>query len=270
MPPAIVKQTFQPSSASPEPSTGRRYRSQYIIFESEDPEAMRVEVLAGEGAPTPSGGYAKWAHILRPQRVGLTVFEGYEPMTLSVPVMFDAVRENGERENVEDQIQRLEWMGGRGIKHHKGFTVGVGKPFLLEVFSTAGNKEAAIPLVPAQFQKAYLKWFIDDITWDEHPLRSSGGARIRQAATVKLIEYVVDPSAIEKTKEGFTVHHTTKSLFSLRKLVAFWAKGNPARVKEAIKVTLSENEHNKAIGSNADKKLKEHTAIRIANRFLHA
>jgi hypothetical protein len=269
MPPTIVKQTSQPTSGSGKPPAGLRYRSQYIIFEASDPKAMRIEVLAGEAAPTASGGYAKWAHIPRPQRIGLTVFEGYEPMTLTVPILFDAVRENGEQEDVEDQIQRLEWMGGRGIKHHEGFTVGVGKPFLLQVYSAAGNKEVAIPLVPVQFQKAYLKWFIDDITWDEHPLRSGGGHRIRQAATVKLIEYVIDPSALEQKKESFTVHHTTKSLPSLRKLVAFWARGNPARIKEAIKVTLAENSHNKAIGSNPDKTLKEHTAIRIANRFLH-
>jgi hypothetical protein len=154
-------------------------------------QKFSIEVLADEAAPTPSAGYAKWAHIPRPQRKALTVLEGYEPMTLTVPVLFDAVRENGFQEDVEDQIQWLEWMGGRGIKFVKSTEDGVGKPPLVEVYSAKGS-ERETPLVPKPFQTPNIKWFVDDLTFDEHPLRKSGGARIRQAVVVKLVEYVVD------------------------------------------------------------------------------
>ena len=121
-------------------STLLLYRKQYVIFEAQvTAPFVSVEVLAGDGAPTPSGGYAKWAHIPRPQRTAITVFEGYEPMTLSVPVLFDAVRQNGVREDVENQIQWLEWMAGRGIKHHEPFKVGEGRPPLLQIYAANGS-----------------------------------------------------------------------------------------------------------------------------------
>lgn len=278
-PPVVIREFPQPSTGGLGSETSPLlYRNQYIIFEASAHEPfVTVEVLAGEGAPTITGGYAKWAKIPRPQRVALTVFEGYEPRTVTVPVLFDAVRNNGVQENVEDQIQWLEWMAGRGPKHHEGFTVGVGKPVLLVVFTAAGKRGSRTPLVSIPIQNAEsgrtqksAKWFIENIAWDEHPLRSDGGARIRQAATVTLVEFVEDPVGSHQKKEGHTVKHTTKSLNTLKKLVLHYARGTKAQREEAWKVTLKENSHNKAIGTHAEKPLKVGTPIRIANRFLVA
>ncbi len=154
-------------------------------------DKQSIEVLADEAAPTPSTGYAKWAHIQRPQRKALTILEGYEPMTLTVPILFDAVRTNGLQEDCENEIQWLEWMGGRGIKYRKPYEAGVGKPPLIQVYAAEGNNRER-PLIPKPFQTPNVKWFVDDIVFDEHPLRSPGGARIRQAAVVKLVEHVTD------------------------------------------------------------------------------
>lgn len=271
-PPVIVREWPQPSTGGTGgETTPLLYRGQYIIFEAQVTNPIvTVEVLAGDGAPTASGGYAKWAHIPRPQRVSLTVFEGYEPMTLTVPVLFDSVRNNGVEENCENQIQWLEWMAGRGVKHHPGFQVGVGKPARVVVYTTHGGKAKATPLVPVPFQSANLKWFVEDIVWDEHPLRSSGGARIRQAASVKLVQYVQDPVGAPPKKEGYKTFHTTRTLNTLKKLVLAHARGTPAHRAEAVKVTLKENAHNRAIGSHAEKALKLNTAVRMAHRFLIA
>lgn len=270
-PPRIVGERPQPiTTGNVTVSNSAKFRAQYIIFESQGgPEGpVQVEVLAGEGAPTPSGGYAKWAKIQRPQRVALTVLEGYEPMMLTVPVLFDAVRNNGVREDVENQIQWLEWMGGRGIKKREPFNVGVGTPPLLVVYSAEGNGANMTPLVPAPFQSPNTKWFIEDMAWDEHPLKDAAGARIRQAATVHLVQYVKDPAQLSSTKESYSTHGTTRTLNTLRKLVLHYAKGTPAHREEAVRETLKENAHNKKIGSSPTKSLPEGTQIRIAHRFL--
>src|SRR4051812_47908097 len=44
----------------------------------------RVRVLCGDASPQPTGGYANFDTIDRPQRVGVPVFTGYDPITLEV------------------------------------------------------------------------------------------------------------------------------------------------------------------------------------------
>lgn len=245
-------------------------RTGYIIFRGELGEQKQiVEVLAGEAAPTPSGGYAKWARVPRPQRKSLTILEGYEPMTLTVPVLFDAVRGNGVREDVENQIQKLEWMAGRGVKYRQPYEAGVGKPPLVVVYSAKGEQRET-PLIPKPFQTPNIKWYVDDLTWDEHPLRSPGGARIRQACVVKLVEYVVDAlSPGGPRTAAFKTFHTTGSLNTVRKLVAHYLAGSRSRLGEAVSATVKLNGFNRAIGTNPEKKLKSNTAIRIPTKYLH-
>ena len=282
--PVIISEERQPNSASGHPKKKHHaksstvvgetsellsYRSGYIILESTTAEPVAIEVLADEAAPTPSGGYAKWVHIPRPHRTAITVFEGYEPMVLTVPILFDAVRKNGEQEDVENQIQWLEWMGGRGIKEHEGYRSGFGKPPLLTVYSARGSEKAS-PLIPLPFQAKHLQWYIDDITFDEHPLRSSGGSRIRQAAVVKLVQYVTDPPIKEKADPitGDRTYFTTATLNTVKGLVAHYLAGKRGRLHDAVHDTLHANRHNKAIGTNPGKPLKPGTRVRIPKKYL--
>jgi hypothetical protein len=66
---------------------------QQIVFYGEvfaNPSRNKTfAVLAGEGAPTVTGGYPKVQVIDRPQRIGLTVFQGYDPFTIDVPIRFN-------------------------------------------------------------------------------------------------------------------------------------------------------------------------------------
>ncbi len=265
------------------PSAGSLlFRPGYIIFVGELlGEVVELEVLAGEAAPTPSAGYAKWMHIPRPQRKALTILEGYEPFTLTVPVLFNAMLAGEGKqhsgEDVEDKIQWLEWMGGRGIKatgeKATAFHAGVGKPPLLQVYSAGGaSSEREFPLIPAPFQTQNIKWFIDDITWDEHPLRSAGGARIRQSAVVRLVEYVIDPAG-RKTpaKASYKVFRITPSLNTVEKLVKHWMAPkllHEGKLREAVSETLKANVANKTIGSHPQKVLKNGTHVRIPTKFL--
>lgn len=76
-----------------------------------------VEVLAGAGgAPTITDGYAKWLRIPRPQRNAVTILEGYEPTTLSVPITFSStmiagIAESGFRRTAEHKEATQTDMG---------------------------------------------------------------------------------------------------------------------------------------------------------------
>ncbi len=269
-PPEVIASFPQPLSGGPS-NKAPEYsgRPQYIVFIGKQGEQEKlVEVLADEAAPTPSAGYAKWIHVPRPQRTALTVLEGYEPFSLSVPVLFDAVRENNIRENVEFEIQKLEWMGGRGILAEEP---GVGKPPLVQVFSVS-NKTRSNELIPKPFQTSHIRWYVDDITWDEHPLRSTGGARIRQAAVVKLVQYVtISPATKGSTGPKYKTFQTNKSLNTVKKLVRhhmnknLLAKGD---LNQAVKETMAANKGNKAIGTNPEKPLKNGTKVLVPRSVL--
>jgi hypothetical protein len=276
--PVVIAQWAQPITSGKAGYTAPSYtsRRQFIVFQGVLGEntSPPIEVLAGEGAPTPSGGYAKWAHIPRPQRKALTILEGYEPFVLTVPILFDAVRLVSRREDVETAIQWLEWMGGRGIKFGgMPYHPAEGDSPLVIVYASDGEGNES-PLVPKPFQTKDLRWVIDDITWDEHPIRDRAGARIRQAAVVKLLEHVssAGPSTdssttrarLRKGLEGqYTPFKTTSTVNTVRKLLAKHVHP-PSRVGEAIGPTLKANK----LGSNPEKPLKNGTKVLIPKTFL--
>lgn len=161
-----------------------------------------LRVLAGEGAPTVTGGYAKHNVIDRPQRIGLTVLQGYDPISLKVPVLFTTLTQDGSWDAGEDaglhieiDCQKLEWMAGRGV----GSVAATGDPPI--VFATTTDAHGTtVPLIPFNWQQTSGKvnghlsdpfpspWVISDLTWDENPIRNTHGYRTRQAATVTLLE----------------------------------------------------------------------------------
>ena len=277
--PIVISSHAQPTSLSTRnTSHPLEYRLGYVLFTGNNGvEEHTIEVLADEAAPTPSAGYGKWTHIPRPQRAELTVFEGFAPMALSVPILFDAVRENGIREDVENEIQWLEWMGGRGIKFSGAspkYKAAFGRPPLVEVFSRRGAATAS-KLIPEPFQTENILWYVDDIAFDEHPLRSPGSARIRQAAVVKLVQYVTDPSP-SSGNEGprYKSFPITRSLNTVEKLVRAHVKPKSKAkglLHNAVKATLQENEFNKRVGHSPTKNLYHKgkpLSIRIPSRYL--
>ncbi len=139
----------------------------------------------------------------------------------------------------------------------------------MEVYS-AKFEQRATELIPKPFQTPNIKWYVDDLTFDEHPLRGTQGARRRQACVVRLIQYVTDATAAEEGQEAssYTVKKTTKSLNSVKKLVAHFLIGPRSKLGEAVKETMALNKHNKAIGTNPEKHLKVGTAVKIPNKFL--
>lgn len=152
-------------------------------------KASGFHVLAGDGAPQVTGGYSKLEILDRPQRVGLTNFMGYDPITMDIPIRFEAFA-TGQGVNIEVDIRTLERMAGRG--NFAG--VGVGPPPVIRVSTTNGRGEP-VPLIPANYQwskdnPSAPLWRVSGIAWDAEPIRNGAGNRIRQLAVVTVQQHV--------------------------------------------------------------------------------
>jgi hypothetical protein len=278
--PIIVSQSAQPQSTTPAPSHRSGTQSQYIRFfgsltnGKSPPEEKAFEVLAGEGGATATDGYAKWARVPRPQRVAMTVLEGYEPMTMTVPVIFDAVVASRRREDIELNIQKLEWMGGRGVLFQ-----GVGKPGQgdspLVQIETTDSTGRGTPLVPLQFQTADLRWVVTGIAFDESPDRNHSGHRIRQKVTVTLTEHVSSPGtsfdssttrrrAREAVAGQYRTFVTTDAVNTIERVAVRFAH-NLSATREISRA----NSGNRKIGSNPEKPLPRGTHVKVPLSAIH-
>jgi hypothetical protein len=147
--------------------------------------ALSFNVLPGEAAPVIVGGYAKFSTVDRPQRVGLTKFDGFDPITMDIAVRFESWQDRDGGVQLERDIELLEGMAGRGRGRDA-----VGAPPTVRI-STTGASGQIVPLVPANYQwtsrnQAAPVWYVANIDWDAEPLRSGGGRRLRQLATVSV------------------------------------------------------------------------------------
>ena len=169
------------------------------------------KVLAGESAPTVIDGYGIWEVVDRPQRTGVTIFKGYPPMVLSIPIQFENFIDN-EGMQIEKDIALLERMAGRGAFNGAA----VGPPPTIRV-STTDDRGNAVPLIPSNYQfsdqnKTPPLWVISGIDWDDNPLRNNAGNRIRQRATITLTQFVISPLVLASAtarKNARTVTYTT-------------------------------------------------------------
>jgi len=269
--------------------------SQYITFlgtlagknkGGEILEEYTVTVLAGEGAPTVTGGWPEWMTLPRALRVGMTVLQGYPPIKLSIPIRFEAITEGARQaRNIEREIPGFEWMGGRGrpsgAQSKPGGTFhgtpghdALGDSPAIKIRTANESKE--IPLVPVQFQS--LLWVIDGeaggITFDANPLRDRGGARLRQLATVFLKQLVAAPgtsadsaaerAALRAAGKGKGKVYTTSTAHDTVKLLLIHVMGGKTfETTEALKETIQINKGNRKIGTDPNKKLKPGTRVLI-------
>lgn len=166
-------------------------------------QADSFHVLAGDEPPSITDGYGKYDTVDRLQRVGLTVFQGFNPIAMEVPIRFDAYRSR-DGSQIEKDIFLLERMGGRG--NFSGSAVG--PPPVIRV-STTNSAGAIVPLIPSNYQwssqnKSAPMWRVAGIDWTDGAIRDNGGNRILQEATVHLQQHVrvnvVTRSATERAK----------------------------------------------------------------------
>lgn len=172
------------------------------------------DVKAGDSAPVVKEGYAKYESVDRPMRTGLTLFTGYDPITMDVPITFEAFSSRRGLD-LERDIALLERMAGRGI--FKG--AGTGFPGYVNV-STTDNRGNVVPLIPRSLQAHPTnpnppKWVVSELAWDEEPLRNREGNRLRQKATVTLMQYVqvAGSKAPSATNRGATLRPLAPSWY---------------------------------------------------------
>lgn len=141
----------------------------------------------------PTGGWAKWSNVARRQRTSQTVLEGYEPVTLEVPLILDVGVEqplgpSGHRQgDIEAYVERLEWMGGRGrLFKGKPAHPGRGEPPILEIES----KGSLVPLWYQNRNGEEIWWVLEDMSFGPEPVRKESGRRTRQEVTLTLKQYV--------------------------------------------------------------------------------
>lgn len=156
---------------------------------------LSFNALAGDEPPTVKDGYAVFSTVNRPGRTGITRFDGYNPIALDVPIRFEGWGDQDDGSFIEDQIEVLERMAGRGQYHGSGS----GPPAVVRVSVTDGSGRI-VPLVPTTYQWTPQNptaplWRIAGVAWGKNSwsgqsaLRSPGGYRLRQDATVTIQQY---------------------------------------------------------------------------------
>jgi hypothetical protein len=194
-------------------------------------------VLAGDSSPQITDGWAQVQTINRPRRLGFTYVTGYNPIALTVPIQFEALHdENGKwaiTPNLEFDIQKLEWMAGRGKLWPAG-QAAVGDPPLVTVasYDETGKQTNLIP-PNMQYTGAPgdIVWWVAGIDYDDSDegcVRNQAGDRVRQKAAVSLVQYnrtphvSGSPSARQKKRlEGsaYQVFHSDQKDDTVAKVV---------------------------------------------------
>jgi hypothetical protein len=130
-----------------------------------------LSVLAhlGQDRPDVSQGYGGWEEVERPRRSPLTTFKSAPGLHLTLPLLLDGWSTGT---SVEPHITALERMGLA--------TNAAGEPPKVHI-------EARGQALPYQART----WVIDTIAWGDADMNAHGD-RVRQFATLNLIEYVED------------------------------------------------------------------------------
>lgn len=131
-----------------------------------------VEAISDQAVAQVSGGYGGWNIISRPRRVGLTQWNGKDPMRVQVPILFDGYARG---EGQEINISKLGRMSGPPIGAR-------GEPPVVKV---SGN---AIPDIGIE------AWVIENLVWGTNVIwaRDNNGtmSRMRQDCVVNLLQHV--------------------------------------------------------------------------------
>lgn len=120
--------------------------------------------LGTDGAK-PTGGYGGWDLVDRPRRLALTQWNGRNPLSMDVSILFDGYADDN---SIEEDCAKLEAMA---------FNDDFNPPPIVQVTGDA---------VPHQLQK----WVITNISWGGMIRRQRDGERLRQEATVSIVRYV--------------------------------------------------------------------------------
>ena len=147
----------------------------WVELKASDPPLV-VLVRLGAARPTVDAGYGGWQAVRRPRRSPLTVFDASPALHMTIPILFDGWHAQA---SVEAAIRRLEKM------------------------ARITGSDGTPPRVKIRAQGSHISfqnrtWIIDSLTWGD-ALMSKNGNRLRQAASVGLLEYIRDTHLADKS-----------------------------------------------------------------------
>lgn len=154
----------------------------------------------GYSPPLVVDGYGGWTVQSTPKDIGLTIWEGRQPIAIEIPFILDnwrRLRGNPGTE-VEKMVVQLNRLCGLGRS---------GQPPKCKVDSAG--------LIPHDFHgDAGIDWVIENLSWDaDLEIRNPGGNRVRCGGTITIRQHV-DHEVLDKLK--VTAHHKPKHRTSYR------------------------------------------------------
>jgi|SRR5215469_17329228 len=162
-------------------------------------------------------GYGGWTVVNRQRRVGLTVWEGKDPLRMSVPVLFDGLNSGVSQEIPISHLSRMA------------------------LPPTAGGEPPTVKytgwVVPKPGPTA---WVIENLQWGTNVIWDFAAngvmVRLRQDCIVNLLQYVADDRLALKniavgqapgtgaSKTGWPKHYTVATGDTLQKIAAKFYK----------------------------------------------
>lgn len=252
-------------------------------------KSRQFTVLAGQGSPQVTQGIGAKANVIdRARRLGYTVPYGYDPIGLDVPIQFESVvpgwkasSGTGSPQSIENDIQVLYWMGGRGKLYAEKAEGGVGAaaqgdPPIVRVASFFGGGKAQSNLIPPDLHG--VDWIVAAVVWDNSDtgsIRNAHGDLVRQAASVSLLEYSPAPGAVfasptvraknrNPATAGSKVYRTTAAIDTIALVLQHYAHNTTTAAR---KLTLSANAKLKV--TSWSKHLPPNTPVTVPNSVVN-
>lgn len=136
-----------------------------VVFSQVRPKGPKITALLGDGNAVPVAD-SGWEVVSRPKRKGFTSWNGYGPVTMSVPILLDGFADN---RTVEPAIDTL-------YKMMRNVDEKIDEPPVIRVSG------------PVPYTK--LQWVITGIDHGDEIRRKKDGRRVRAFMTINLMEYV--------------------------------------------------------------------------------
>jgi hypothetical protein len=208
----------------------------YVRLRCDDPP-LDVTALLGADPVAITAGFGGWEVTARPRQVGMTTWQGVEPFQMSLPLMFDGWSSGVSQETALGLLLTV----ARGDKDSE--------PGVLHL--------SGIPL------PAHHGWVIEGIDYGDVIVDPASGARLRQALTLTLREYV-EPKFL-RLKKGARQKARRKTRVITAK------KGDtPAKIARAQKCKWTDlRELNPKIVKKANQTLKAGTKLRAPVAVAH-
>lgn len=162
-----------------------------IFYITSEEDGTSFHASFADGAPIVTEGYAGWQVVARPRMVGITEWQGRNPIAIEIPFMIDYWIGSVDLEHpgvtCEEQVSRLEKLCGIGTNR---------QPPICRVNSDG--------VIPHDYSfRPHMKWVIENVSWDRAIELRHGttGRRLRCGGTLIIREFVTTRDILRKIKQ---------------------------------------------------------------------